>query len=87
MNHWDEFRERERMRLESARQEIADQEERIAELEKALKPFADMHRPGTDPKELACSRGVASDMTILTSGDFERAASALKNSSLMDRTT
>jgi len=39
----------------------------------ALRPFARMHREGSDPAELACQRGVASSATCLTSADFERA--------------
>lgn len=44
--------------------------ERICE---ALRPFALMHRADSDPSELACARGVASDMTCVMSADFERA--------------
>ena len=51
--------------------------ERVREMEKALRPFAEMDRPGCDLKELACSRGIASDMTIITSKDFRRAAEVL----------
>ena len=40
----------------------------------ALRPFAAMHREGTDPKEVAVTRGYASDMTVITSADFDRAA-------------
>ena len=54
-------------------------ERRIKELEEALQPFAWMHRSGTDPNELACIRGTASDMTMLPSGDFARAATLLEN--------
>lgn len=50
----------------------------VDELRAALAPFALMHREDSDPKEHACVRGVASDMTVITSGDFERAASAFK---------
>lgn len=39
----------------------------------ALEPFARMHREGSDPTEHACVRGISSDMTVVTSGDFERA--------------
>lgn len=43
----------------------------------ALLPFALMHRVGSDPEELACVRGASSDMTVLTSGDFENAFALL----------
>jgi hypothetical protein len=39
----------------------------------ALRPFAAMHREGTPPDEVAVVRGWASDMTMLTSADFQRA--------------
>lgn len=39
-----------------------------------LTKMAEMHRPGTDPDELACQRGIASDMTCLFAGDFKEAA-------------
>ena len=48
-----------------------------ADVRAALLPFARMHRDGTDPKEHACVRGVASDMTVITSGDFAKAAMLL----------
>lgn len=44
---------------------------------KALRPFALMDRSDSDPTELACVRGTASDMTVLTSGDFSEAFSLL----------
>ena len=44
----------------------------------ALRPFAAMSREGTDPKEVAVTRGYASDMTIVTSGDFDRAAEVVE---------
>jgi len=50
----------------------------LVECAEALKVFAEMDRVGDDLGELACQRGIASDMTILTSGDFRRAALALK---------
>lgn len=43
----------------------------------ALAPFAAMHRKGSDPEEVACQRGTASDLTIITSADFEWAAAVL----------
>ena len=43
----------------------------------ALRPFAAMHREGCDPNEVACKRGTASDMTMLTSSDFQRASKVL----------
>lgn len=52
-------------------------EERIARLEKALKPFAEMDREDCDLQETACRRGTASDLTILTSGDFRTAKEVL----------
>lgn len=50
---------------------------RIAEMEAALRPFAQMDRSGCDLSEIACERGVASDLTIITSGDFRRASDVL----------
>ena len=46
----------------------------IMELQQGLAPFAAMYRPNTDLKEVACQRGTASDLTIITSGDFAVAA-------------
>ena len=43
-------------------------------LRSALLPFAEMDRENGDLNEVACQRGTASDLTILTSGDFRRAA-------------
>ena len=63
--------------LKQGEREPQSQATRIKELEEALKPFAKMHREGTDPSEIACQRGVASDMTIITSQDFAFAASVL----------
>lgn len=51
---------------------------RNEELIKALKPFAAMHREGCLLTEVACIRGVASDMTMITSEDFANAYNALK---------
>ncbi len=54
-------------------------EQEIHQLVKALEPFARMDRGGNqDLQELACQRGTASDLTILTSADFRRAAEALQ---------
>ncbi len=56
-------------------------QERIKKLMEALEPFAQMDRklPGFDDlKEVACQRGWVSDMTIITSQDFRRAAEVLK---------
>ena len=47
------------------------------ELQKALLPFAKMHRPGCDLEETTCQRGAAFDGTFLTSQDFYNAAEAL----------
>ena len=58
----------------------ADMRWLIAQLRKsraALRPFAAMDRDGCDPTEHACVRGIASDMTVITSGDFCRARQAL----------
>jgi hypothetical protein len=52
--------------------------ERLRELREALEPFARMHREDCDLSELACQRGIASDMTIITSRDFARAFEALR---------
>jgi hypothetical protein len=49
----------------------------VPKLTEALRPFATMHRIGSDPSEVACQRGTASDLTIITSGDFQRAYEAL----------
>lgn len=69
---------REALRLGQERNDEAN------ELRMALEPFAAMHREGSDPHELACQRGVASDMTVLTSGDFERAATVLAKRNIVD---
>ena len=42
-----------------------------------LKPFAAMHRVGSNPDEAACIRGTKSDMTMITSKDFTRAEEVL----------
>lgn len=49
----------------------------LVECAETLRRFAAMDRPDCDLAELACSRGVASDMTILVSRDFRRAAEVL----------
>lgn len=36
-----------------------------------------MDRPDCDLSEVACMRGTASDLTLITSGDFRKAADAL----------
>ncbi len=54
-----------------------DQVIALVECAEALTRFAAMDRPSCDLTEIACSRGVASDMTILVSQDFRLAASLL----------
>ena len=54
---------------------------RIERLQEALGPFAAMHREGSDPLEVACSRGVASDLTIFVSADFAYADKVLNRGS------
>lgn len=51
--------------------------EQLERLKIALKPFADMDRDGCRLDEIACKRGVASDMTIITSQDFRNAKTAI----------
>lgn len=46
-------------------------------LARALAPFAAMDRDGCDLDELVLQRGVASDMTIITSREFREANAAL----------
>jgi hypothetical protein len=46
----------------------------LKQLRSTLLPFAEMDRENGDLNEVACQRGTASDLTILTSGDFRRAA-------------
>jgi hypothetical protein len=46
----------------------------LEQLRSTLLPFAEMDRENGDLNEVACQRGTASDLTILTSGDFRRAA-------------
>jgi len=45
---------------------------------RALQPFADMDREECDLTEVACERGVASDLTIITSRDFREARLTLE---------
>ena len=51
--------------------------EEIEHLRNALLPFARMDRPDCNLNETASVRGTASDMTIITSGDFRNAAVSL----------
>ncbi len=55
-------------------------QEKINKLVEALEPFAQMDRDveGVNLQEVACQRGVASDLTLITSQDFRRAAEVLK---------
>lgn len=55
-------------------------QEKINKLVEALEPFSRMDREGDhiNLQELACQRGAASDLTIITSEDFRRAAKILK---------
>ena len=58
-----------------------DIEQKVHKLIGALEPFARMDREGRNIigfEALACQRGIASDLTVLTSGDFRRAAEVLK---------
>jgi hypothetical protein len=51
---------------------------KIKRLVEALTPFARMDREGgVDLEEVACQRGTASDLTIITSADFRKANEAL----------
>lgn len=51
---------------------------RVIGLEAALRPFAEMDREDCDLAEVACMRGVASDMTIIISNDFRKARALLE---------
>jgi len=52
--------------------------EKIKRLRRALKPFALMDREGeVKADEVACWRGASSDVTIITSQDFRKAAETL----------
>ena len=51
----------------------------VQNLRVALQPFADMDREDCDLNETACTRGTASDMTILTSADFRYAAEVIRD--------
>ena len=53
--------------------------EQITLLRTALKPFAAMARDGDNPDEVVLQRGAASDMTLLSNGDFTRALLALSD--------
>lgn len=59
------------------RRRVGELEAEVEALRAALVPFAEMHRESSAPDELACQRGTASDMTVLKSGDFARAAEVL----------
>lgn len=50
----------------------------VKQLRSALLPFADMDREHCDLNQVACKRGTASDITILTSADFRRATEVLR---------
>ena len=50
----------------------------LKEMIEALRPFAKMDREGCNLDELACVRGTASSMTIITSEDFRRARLVLE---------
>ena len=51
----------------------------LAAYRKALEPFALMHRAESDPEELACQRGIASDATYIFSGNFAIASLTLES--------
>lgn len=63
--------------LPSGCEVVKELREKLDEARRALLPFANMHRKGSDPKEIACSRGTASDTTIITSYNFAEAARVL----------
>lgn len=52
--------------------------ELLAELKVALQPFAQMRREGDEllVSEVACQRGTAEDMSLITSSDFHYAYKA-----------
>ena len=50
----------------------------LVQLRSALLPFAEMDRENGDLNEVACQRGTASDLTILTSADFRQAAVVIR---------
>ena len=54
------------------------QTELLEEVIKVLEPFAEMHREGSDLKEVACQRGHASDLTIIDSQNFKDAKKLLE---------
>ena len=78
MNDADDLHIR-RIRLENVRGiEIIELEPgKVTKLEGKTGAGKTSFREGTDPSEIACQRGVASDMTIITSQDFAFAASVL----------
>ena len=53
---------------------VTKDESNLETLRSTLLPFAEMDRENCDLNEVACQRGTASDLTILTSSDFRRAA-------------
>lgn len=57
---------------------VSSGERELTTLREALEPFAAMDRTTCDLKEYACVRGIASDMTVITSGDFRNAAKVLE---------
>jgi hypothetical protein len=67
--YWDDPVRKERDQLRAEVERLRD----------ALAPFAAMHREGSDPKEMACKRGYASDATYLFSEDFSNAYDALRD--------
>jgi len=56
----------------------------LERLRSTLLPFAEMDRENGDLNEVACQRGTASDLTILTSGDFRRAAVVFRETDPQD---
>lgn len=63
---------------ETAQQNWLRAAKRVQELKGVLRPFAAMDRPGCDLSEVACERGTASDLTVITSSDFRKAAEVLE---------
>lgn len=64
-------------RIAQLEAQLAAANARIEQLEDALRPFAAMDRLDCDLSKVACIRGTASDLTLITSGDFRKAADAL----------
>lgn len=58
---------------------LAESQQREAGLREALKPFAMMHRDESSyaDSHVVALRGIASDLTLITEGDFRRASKAL----------